>query len=276
MVSAEYKRMKAQIDKLYQQLDIPWSIDEFRRRISVMDASVDPLVQILIIAGRWGSGGESKWVEGIVTDCLRREPRNGLTIWLDLITYPVVILHFSYALGLLKAGRLDDLYKWMTMAVPYGSKEDAPFIKQYWGAAWDRADKDLWKYMEGMENKRTPFNNHLYDIFLVWAREFVISEAEFTMLFEELEFLGALAFITNNLSRGELEQEIRARGEQPVWSPVGRIAWDSDVRDRILSSYGNTAKQAEILEAGFCRSDKQYFELAVGQVRKLMGRISWW
>lgn len=60
-----------------------------------------------------------------------------------------------------------------------------------------------------------------------------------------------------------------------MWCPIGRFAWDSNVRDRILEKWRNPEYIKPILNAGFARGDQAFFDLALENICRICGRFEW-
>jgi hypothetical protein len=58
-----------------------------------------------------------------------------------------------------------------------------------------------------------------------------------------------------------------------VWAPIGRAAWDSSVRRKILDGW-NGNLQPLLLKAGFAHGDKEYLPLAIESIGRLANRIN--
>jgi hypothetical protein len=239
------------------------------------EAATEPLARTFGIIGRWGDEPGHRLAGDILGDLAHTEAEGGLNYWLDLRVYPAVLLLYAYGLGALKAGRHEILFRWLTQSLRMEGREAKPAVARLLLGAWAGGEPGRWKQLPGLENHKTPLSDHLHDVTAAWTADYTLSAREHTLLFEMFEVLGALAFLTLNVTKEKLEQ---THGEQRfdrsfVWSPIGRAAWHSETRGVILSDLEQPELPAALLKAGFGRGDEDHLKLAVESMRRLMGYI---
>jgi hypothetical protein len=253
-------------------LDKTWFINV----ISRYEGSSEPLARIFGVLGRWGLGAEFDDATEIIKRFAARGSGNGSVIILALETYPAVLLLYAYGIGLLKAKRFKELFRLFSAEVTTArSNELSPLVQSFFLDSWSRGDNDWWKLLPGFDG-RTALSNHLHDIFALWTDDYLLGLDEFTLLFEEFELLGSLAYLTTIADLKTLKEAATPDtwGCGFVWAPPGRIAWDSSNRERILKSFTNPEKVKLILDAGFARGEEEFLREALAGLRRLFGRIS--
>ena len=248
--------------------------EDFRHRVARYEALTEPLARIFGIAGRWGDHASEKLAANVFADIAYPNPAGGLTIWIDLHRYPAVLLLYAYGLGALSAGNYKRVLNWVTQPIRTDSGR-APAVDRLMLGAWDGGEDQNWRMLTGFERNRTPLSDRLHDIFLLWANDYALAGDQRTLLFETFEVLGSLAFLTAKVSTADLRAATASADPGFMFSPMGRAAWDSQARDRILSSLGEPLMQAELLGAGFSQGDQEHLQLALRNIRKLMARIGW-
>jgi hypothetical protein len=257
-------------------LQAQWSAESFRTRVSGYEASTEPLGRVLGAMGRWGDGADLELAAGIVRDLAQQPSVSGLTAWIELRSYPAVLLLYAYGLGLLKGRRYEELFKWFSSRIETSGREPLPAAGRLLLGAWEGDEQQRWQNLEGFERRRTPLSDHLHDVLSGWAKDFLLTTREFTRLFETFEVLGALAYLTLEATKEGLISAHGATGQRDfVWSPVGRAAWDSEHRDAILASFQDAETRRRLLAAGFAKGDEQFLSEATESMRRLMRKFSW-
>jgi hypothetical protein len=258
--------------------DGQWSPQEFERRVSRFEAMSEPLGRLLGVAGRWGDGQEFRIAGEALREAYRVPGAGGLTVWLNLRTYPAVLLLYAYGLGLLRAERFDTLFEWFMYPLRVDRRTSEPAIHQLLLGAWDGGDNDIWKQYPGLDRRKTALSDHLHETISVWTQDYVFAPSEYTHEFELFETLGGLAFMTLRYTKAEISTALNAQGSQArnfVWTPVGRTSWHRESRDQIFSDLTSDELIVPLLKAGFARSDKEFLELALESMKRLMTRVEW-
>jgi hypothetical protein len=131
--------------------------------------------------------------------------------------------------------------------------------------------------LSGFDNRRTPLSDHLHDLFLVWTTEYVYVSDEFTLLFEEFELLGALAYLSIEAELSDLNSALNetALDHNFIWSPIGRVSWDRVNRDALFDGLRQKDKESAFLSAGFARGSAPYLTAAIKNLKRFCERISW-
>lgn len=252
-----------------------WSVEDFRRRVARYEASTESLGRVFGVMGRWGDGADLQLASEIVRDLAQQSSVSGLTVWIEMRTYPAVLLLYAYGLGLLKGGRFDVLFAWFSQRSAASRRDSEHIVSTLLLGAWAGGEPETWQQLEGQERKKTPLSDHLHDVLSGWTKDYLLTAREFTRLFETFEILGALAFITLDATKEALVAAHSATGQRNfVWSPIGRAAWDGDNRDAILASFEEAETRRRLLDAGFAKGDEQFLSLAIESVRRLMGQLN--
>jgi hypothetical protein len=226
------------------------------------------------IVGRWGDEPGHRLAGDILGDLAHPKVEGGLISWLDLRVYPAVLLLYAYGLGALKAGRHEILFRWLTQSLRTESRDAKPAVTRLLLTAWAGGEHGRWQQLAGLKNHKTPLSDHLHDVTMAWTADYTLSAREHTLLFEMFEVLGALAFLTLDATKEEFEQAHSQQGHGKfVWSPIGRAAWHSETRGKILHDLEQPDLRAALLKAGFGRDDEDHLKLAIESMRRLMGYI---
>jgi SIR2-like domain len=248
-----------------------WSTDRYVNLVARYEALLEPLARIFGVLGRWGIGDDFTSASEIVVRFGTKEIAGGLVILLALRTYPGVLLFYAYGIGLLKARRYRDLYRLFSAEISTPNGDKTHVVGRFLLGAWEGMEDDPWKFLPGLEKRRTALSDHLYEIFGKWTEDYIFVRAEFTRVFEEFELLGSLAFTTLSADRATLQAAIKGNssGRNFVWTPIGRAAWDNQNRRSIIEGWQREETAKALLDAGFARNDRDYMAEAIQNLNNL-------
>ena len=278
LVGTELRRVAVALEA--KEFTMPNSFDETRLlgRVERYEAIVEPSARIFGLLGRWGIGLENDLATSAIKTFSIPNLGSGYTVYIAMERYLGMLLMYAYGIGLLKALRFNELFKMFSIGIPNARGKTVPLVTESFLGAWKSMEPELWQKMPGLENKKTPLSVHLHDIFKQWTMDYLYIEAEATTLFEEFEALGSLAYLTFSADTNtftEAHDKGDTFGRDFVWSPVGRFAWDSKTRNQIMEKWKNPDYIQPILNAGFAKGDRVFFDLALESIRRLCGRMDW-
>lgn len=277
--------LSGELERLYGFLDDPAfepsgavTLESFRARISRYEASTEALAKIAGVLGRWGDGSDFALVRDIIgalwTKTMRI--RNGTTIWLDIHSYPSVLIMKAYGLGLVRSERWSDLYRLFTLEL-YSSHHPEPqrVVDLMFLWKWAGGQDENWKRIEGLHDKKTPFSDHLCETFRDWGKSFIGIVPDYELFYETFEILGAMAFSTA-FDAKEL-QELLADRNPNAWTyvPVGRSGWHTSTRSTILQQIQKDEFQRDLLKAGFAGGDESFFKMMIENYSRIANRFRW-
>lgn len=277
LFSQETERLIEQIDSSAFTAQGGWNQDEFCRRVALYEAATEPLAHMVGVLGRWGDGSELS----LVVDILRAirvhadKVGGGLTVWLNIRTYPAVLIFTGYGLGLVRSQRWQTLHRLLSASISREHHDPKRIVEALFLWSWEGGDKDYWKHLEGLEKRKTPLSDHLVALFEEWSKSFVGITAHFEQLLEQFEILASLVHIESS-DITELDGMLGRQDPQSwVWMPVGRSGWHSSIRDRILSEILSDDMKAALLEAGFGNASADFLEKSIANYRRIAGRMAW-
>lgn len=250
----------------------PWSVQEFQRRLGRYEAASEVLAKVTGVLGRWGDGSEMR----LVLDVLRTQygaaenTQGGIVVWLHLRAYPSVLLYSTYALGLVRAGRWGTLHSLYSAEVHQDHRGPKSVVELLHLDTWKGASKQLWNHLEGYDRRYTPFADYQAQLLGRWSAAFAPLTPDFDLLYERFELLGAFAYL-DRYSKDQLQLSL-SQGSH-VGIPVGRVGWDSQRRDTLISWISSSKVQDELLAAGFCRQDPEFVAAAIQVFQHAAGRF---
>lgn len=241
---------------------------EWMSRVRQYEGSSEAMTKLAAVLGRWGTDEELPAVLDIIAMQVARadDVGGGLTALIGLRSYPAVLVFTAYALGLLRAGRLATLHKFLTAPLRRKYVEGTSrLVENLLNYAWKGTDVDIWQQLEGYEKRKTAFADMQCELFKKWLSQILGFVPDFETLFERFEVLGALAFFERH-PLGDLEARFGTTDvtdQSYVYMPLGRVVWDprwrSELREEMFTGDGQLA----LLGAGFGRNNSRYLELFV-------------
>ncbi len=271
-------------DRLLNQLDTAafspggrWNQADFRVRVQKYESVTEALARMIGVLGRWGDDSEF----GIALDVIRSLYSNaemigsGLAIYLNLRSYPAALAFTAYGLGLTRAERWGALHQLFSTMIVRQYKAPIRVVEILFLLAWKGTANDAWKQIDGLENQKTPFSDHLLSLFLEWSRSFNGIAPDFELMLERFEILGSLAHLERNEKAEILEAQSSDLPNSRMWMPVGRVGWHESNADKLLSEIQTKPTKQKILEAGFAKGDPEFLDAFIENFSRFAARMSW-
>ncbi len=255
-----------------------WGTAEFQRRIAIYEAATEPLARMVGLLGRWGGETELTHVIEILRSVQRHADleRSGKTVWLNLRTYPAVLVFAAYGLGLVYSQRWAILHNLFTAPTPrMDATKPQRVVDELFLGAWNGGSNDYWKERKDFNNRKTPLSDHLCDIFSDWGNSFlgIVSDSE--ELYQTWEILASLAY-----SERHTLVSIQVAISSPTrpdlgWVPVGRSGPDFQTRRRIIERIENSNLKQALLEAGFGNGQPEFLSASVTNYQRIATFLLW-
>lgn len=227
--------------------------------------------------GRWGDGTELPLVLDLLqtTRSHAGQVGNGLTAWIELRSYPAVLIFTSYGIGLTRASRWSELHRLLTVSLPMPYRDSEPAVKVLFLSAWSGGENNFWQKLEGLDRRKTALSDHLHDVFEIWSKSFVGMVPDFELLFERFEVLASIASL-DTMETASLKEALADVSRRDfIWMPVGRSAWHTGTRERLFKELEAEPMKQVLLEAGFARGSSEHYTSALTNYSRMASRISW-
>jgi hypothetical protein len=276
LFSKETQKLTDRLDAVALSGEGQWSVEEFRRRIELYESIVEPLTRMAGVLGRWGDGSEVRLILDVIRMLCTHADREsaGLSAWLDIRTYPAVLVMSGYGLGLIRSERWSELHDLFTVRIQgRNSDETKRAVERLFLLAWPGGSNDYWKNLEGLERRKTALSDHLFMLFESWSSSFVGVLPDFEQLYESWEILGSLAYL-EGAEIAELDAALAAPSPDSfVWFPIGRSGWNERVRKRLLGDLLSDGTRSSLIKAGFGKGADDFLQKSVANYQRLAARI---
>src|SRR5690606_14840847 len=117
---------------------------------------------------------------------------SGLTVFVNLRSYPAVLILTAYGIGLTKAKRWKTLHQLFSAVLALEHREPQRVVSTLFLWSWAGGEQQLWQNLEGLEKRKTPLSDHLLEVMTEWKKSLVGVDGDFELLFERFEMMGAL------------------------------------------------------------------------------------
>lgn len=276
LVTDEAQRLLTQLEEAEFAGVGTWDVSVFRSRVKKYEAITESLATVAGVLGRWGDGAELPLVLDVIRGLYAKAETNsgGITFYLNLRSYPAVLVFTAYGLGLVRAGRWAALHQLFTAQLARENREPVRMIQALFLWAWKGTENDAWKQVEGLSDRKTPLSDHLLELFRERSKAFIGLTPDYEVLFEKFELLGSLAY----LERHEKEDVRAGLVGDPrnafTWMPVGRSGWHESVAGKVFADIMGDQK-ADLVAAGFGRGDPEFIDLFQQNFGRFAGRMRW-
>lgn len=277
LFAEEVSRLLATLDGSDFSSPGTWDQAAFRQRVAAYEAATETLTSMVGVLGRWGDGSEFPLVIDIIRSLCGHADKvgDGITIYINLRSYPAVLILTAYGLGLTRAERWKQLHQLFNESIDRRFGDPERIVQSLLIRAWSGGEQSVWQQLEGLERRKTPLSDHLFALFTSLGSRFVGLVPDFELLFDRFEFLGALAHLeTTNKDTIDATMSDAQRRDF-VWMPVGRSGWNGTTARKLIAEIENDITQSALAKAGFGRGEAGYFESFIGNFRRIAGRMSW-
>jgi hypothetical protein len=275
LVTAETHALVEKLDAEGLTAQAHWDPNEFRRRAALYESLTEPLARMAGVVGRWGDGADKTLILDALRLLCKQADREGagLNAWLDIRTYPAVLVVAGYGLGLTRSERWVDLHSLLTAQIKRRDREETGrAVERLFLWAWPGGKDEYWNTMFPQQRK-TPFSDYLLVLLQEWSKSFVGLLSDFEQFFETWEILGSLAHL-EQAETADLDAALAEPAQNGwVWFPIGRSGWHGGVRERILENLLADGMKQELLGAGFGKGDDDFLHKAIANYRRVAGRI---
>ena len=251
-----------------------WNAEEFRRRVAIYKAATEPLAKMAGVLGRWGDDSDVT----MVVDTVRfvrshaTQAGDGLVPWIELLSYPAVLLVTAYGIGLVRSQRWRALHHFLSSEVDDRYREKPKrIVESLFLWSWEGGHNEYWRKIEGMDRRTTALSDHLYELFGEWSESYVGVVSSFEELYETWEVLGSLTYCERYTLEKLQTSKDSERGY--TWMPVGRSGWNNRTRDKIIRLILGDEFKQNLLKAEFGRGQDNFLKVAIDNFMQIAGRM---
>lgn len=249
-----------------------FSKDEMLDRIGRYEEAATDLSLLLACIAHWGKAHHTNTMQKcIARSCDRLDTRGGLSIWIELRWYPLILELYTAGIAAIDARRYDNLAALFDTQLPGSEYRDGSenFVEVISSGLLELNRMNAFKQIPGHERNYTPHSEYLFKILQPRLDDTFFLGKNYEAAFDEFEVFFALA-----IADAEMEKNGR------VWGPIGRFGWKQRSRDN--GPLSKIIKDARIrkeswppLRAGMFGGNFERFDKVAKEYLNLVGGLNW-
>ena len=247
-----------------------FSKEELLDRISKYEEASTDLSILIACLAYWSKPIHKNILQKIIARSTDRlDSRSGLTIWLGLRWYPIILSLYTAGIAAVEAQRYDSIATiFYTTITPNNYRRpgtDQLLIEAVSDALLDFTREKLFKQLPGYEQYHTPLSEYLLKTLQPEIDNIFFVGRSYEDAFDEFEMILALADADRRVMRGE-----------GIWGPIGRFGWKHRDYNPPLSQFIQAAQENgsewKPLKGGLFGGDIKRFESVADQFQRLIAR----
>jgi hypothetical protein len=246
--------------------------DEMLDRISRYEEAATDLSLLLACIAHWGKSLHTNTMQKcIARSCDRLDSRGGLSIWIELRWYPLILQLYTAGIAAIDAGRYDNLAALFYTQLPsseYRDRSDT-MVEVISRGLLELNRMDAFKQIPGHERNHAPHSEYLFKILQPRLDDTFFLGKNYEAAFDEFEVFFALA-----IADAEMEKNGR------VWGPIGRFGWKHRHRDngplwKIVKDARMRKESWPPLKTGMFGASFERFDKVAAEYLNLVGGLNW-
>jgi len=246
---------------------------EFELRLERYETAALDISLLLACVAQWGRPSHLPTLQKcIARSCDRLESTSsGLTVWLALRWYPLLLQLYCSGIAAVDARRFDSLAAIFGTALPSSDSRRASdiFVDAASTAVLELNRTNVLMQIPGHERNYTPLSEYLLKILQPKLDDALFLGKNYETAFDTFEVYFALSAADARLVNG-----------QDAWGPIGRFGWkrgrDSSPLERVIKEANVQKSEWLPLKAGMFGGDAERFKKVAEQFLQLTGRLNWY
>lgn len=250
-----------------------WTEDEFVRRLNKYEVGTTDLRGIQALLAFWGTEAHRNALTLPVKQMGGRlKAESGLSVWLALRWYPLLLLLYCSGIAAIAAEKYDNLGALMHAKVSDPERAQRPVTLI---ANVGRVTQELasaFKSLPEHERQYVPRSEYLFKFLQPELDDILFLGKDYEWYFDEFEVLFAL----------EYAEAYEGEGLGRIWGPPGRFAWKYHNGDqvsplhRVLAQAKEQGESWPPIKAGLFRGSIERFQKIAVSYAEMIARLSWY
>ncbi|MDO8387441.1 MAG: caspase family protein [Polaromonas sp.] len=244
---------------------------EFVSRLERYEAAAQDVSLLLACVSQWGRPSHLATLQKcIARSSDRLESTGGLTVWLALRWYPLLMELYCCGVAAMDARRFDSLAAVFGTALPssdYQRTSDT-FVEAASMAVLELNRTNVLKQIPGHERNYTPLSDYLLKVLQPRLDDALFLGKNYEAAFDTFEVYFALCAADARLVNG-----------QDAWGPIGRFGWkrgrDNSPFERVLKEANAQKSEWPPLKAGLFGGDLERFKKVAELFTQLISGLHW-
>jgi len=249
-----------------------FSLEEFLRRIARYEEASADLSVLLACTAHWAKPIHKATLQKILARSADRlEQQGGLTVWLALRWYPLLLELYYAGIAAVDGQRFDSLAAIFYTPVPaseYQSYSDT-FVGSIAKGLLDLNRSNVLKQIPGHERNHVPLSEYLFKILQPKLDDVLFLGKNYEQAFDTFEVFFALAVADLDLLKG-------GNG----WGPIGRFGWKHSSREngpfaKIVAEGRAQQESWAPLKAGLFGGSYERFDAVATKYSEHISKLGW-
>lgn len=250
-----------------------YSQEEFLRRLTRYEEVSMDVAVLLACVSHWAKPVHKATLQkALARSADRLEQQAGLTVWLALRWYPLLLELYSSGIAAVDAQRFDSLATVFYTPIPvseYQARTES-FVDSTARGLLELHRSNVLKQITGHEKNYVPLSEYLFKILQPKLDDVLFLGKNYEQAFDTFEVFYALAVADLDLQKG-------GNG----WGPVGRFGWKHGVRDngplaRVVAQGRAQQGAWALLQAGLFGGSYERFDAVATSYSEHIAKLGWW
>lgn len=253
------------------KLDGHFSVEELQDRIAKYEEVAKDISMLTACIAYWGTRSHQIILRKAISRSTDRlESRNGLSVWIKLRWYPLILNLYSSGIASIEGCRFDSLAN--IFLAPVGTshqgRADCMFVESASNAILEFTRAELFKKLPGHERYYAPMSEYLFKILQPQLDDLLFLGTNYESTFDEFEAL--LALVTADLKK---------QRDEFIGGPFGRFGWkqhgDASPLSRLIGEALGAGDEWPPLKAGLFGGRIERFNEVAGEYLALVKKLGW-
>lgn len=249
----------------------PWNVAELPDRLRRYEDATADLACLLAAVAYWAKPAHLTTLQKCLSrSCDQLERTGGVTVWLELRWYPLILETYCAGIAAVDAGRYDSLAAvFHTSLSTSDYRNHSPLLVEAIGGSILELNRgDVWKLIPGHERNYTPLSEYLYKILQPRLDDLLFLGKNYDAAFDTFEILLALSVADMRLHR-----------DTGAWGPFGRFGWkqndSSPPFDRLIQQAKEQGPAWPPIKAGLFGGSFERFERVAKEYGRMVAGLNW-
>lgn len=249
-----------------------FSLYDLQDRISKYDACVSDLTAMLACIAYWAKPAHTTIIQKIFARSTDRlESKNGLTVWLNLRWYPLILELYCSGIAAVEGKRYDSLASifYTTVSTSERMDHDEFLVSAVSDGILELMRANVFKQLPGHDRHYTPMSEYLFKILQPKIDDILFIGKGYEKSFDEFEVLFALVVADRHKQNGKM-----------LWAPIGRFGWknqesDSSPLTRINIEAQTFGENWGPIKAGLFGGKLERFNEVFNEFQQFIYKLNW-
>ena len=235
-------------------------------RVRRYEAVCSTLLALAPIGGLWSEEEHVSLWQRALNRLGSTRSGGGKSIWLRLRRYPAALLLYALGVGAVEANRLGFLARLLEARISDEHHTDEAAVQVLPPSRLFAGNGKAMQILDGMDRHYAPLNDWMHDALRPHAARVVPDDTRYTLVFDKLETLMALAYTHLHSGRD--------------WPPLGAFGHREENRNRIVTeitdSLSSRANDSPFVKCGIFGDTGEVCSQRLNALLDFVGRARWW